>query len=499
MSHNPYADIGRGRNHDAADDDDGAQIGMSPTSAYVYSLLTAYNVPTGAAHVLSDKHTLAFLLSFVASLGTFLGGVVVLFLVHAIGLSPGNRAHSAATSRLIGVLQAFSAGVMLYMTFIDLVPESIEAIGSRETMVWFFAGVAVFGVLETVVLPDEAHEAHGHSHGGAKDATEEKEKETKGSSSKKKGAGKVEKQGGNKKAGSRKDDDEKEEDEDEGADENEPLAVGDSTTDITSEEGKRQLMRTSLITFYALLLHNMPEGLGVYLSALSDVKLGLQLAVAICLHNIPEGMAVAIPLFAAQASSSRVLFLTLLNGLAEPAGVIVGALLLGPWLTPATLSRCLAGVAGIMCCISLHELYPTALRYAGQARSTLALFAGMLVVFLALETVTEFFGHAHAHGGGGHGNVEDDHGHGHAHAHGSGQGHSHGGAREAEPVLKPVVKMGPVSGIFVGKDAGSHGHGHAHAHGGHDHGHGHAHAHGGHGHAHGSHGHAHGAHGHAHH
>lgn len=39
--------------------------------------------------------------------------------------------------------------------------------------------------------------------------------------------------------------------------------------------------------------------MGVYISALSNFRLGLQLAVAIMLHNIPEGMACAIPLWAA--------------------------------------------------------------------------------------------------------------------------------------------------------------------------------------------------------
>ena len=49
---------------------------------------------------------------------------------------------------------------------------------------------------------------------------------------------------------------------------------------------KDQMKRTSLITFLAMGLHNLPEGLGVYLSALSDTKLGLQLAIGIMLHNV---------------------------------------------------------------------------------------------------------------------------------------------------------------------------------------------------------------------
>lgn len=89
-----------------------------------------------------------------------------------------------------------------------------------------------------------------------------------------------------------------------------------------------QLMRTSLITFVAMALHNLPEGLGVYLSSLNSPKMGIQLAVAIMLHNIPEGMAVAIPLYVATSSTPKVLYWTFINGLAEPIGVLLGGALL---------------------------------------------------------------------------------------------------------------------------------------------------------------------------
>lgn len=129
-----------------------------------------------------------------------------------------------------------------------------------------------------------------------------------------------------------------------------PKENGKSTISVE----KQKMKRTSLITFLAMGLHNLPEGLGVYLSALSDTKLGLQLAIGIMLHNIPEGMAVAIPLYGATHSYSSVLFWTFLNGLAEPAGVIIGGSLLYPYLSHELLSRCLAMVGGMMMCVSIQ-------------------------------------------------------------------------------------------------------------------------------------------------
>ncbi|KAJ3137652.1 hypothetical protein HK100_000496 [Physocladia obscura] len=351
--------------------------GRMAINEVVFALLSK-TLSGETATALSDTRVVAFVLSVIASLGTFLGGLVTLFLVRVIGI--GGDGTSGTSGTLVGVLQAFSAGVMLYMTFMDLVPEASAEIGSRETMLYFFVGVGIFGLLEAVFL-DDSH-SHADTHDNLHDHILEKSSSQPPKKSKKSRSRSPSKTKQTIKADKHE------------------------TVDITSEKGKKQLLRT--------------KGLGVYLSALSDARLGLQLAIAICLHNIPlmqEGMAVAIPLYAAGGSSFYVLGMTFANGLgeatfmhqmtsiqlkrttktAEPIGVIIGVAFFGSYLTPSVLSRSLAVVGGIMCCISIHELQPTAIRYAGQSRASASLFAGMFVVFCALEAVTEYFGHPHSH------------------------------------------------------------------------------------------------------
>lgn len=108
-------------------------------------------------------------------------------------------------------------------------------------------------------------------------------------------------------------------------------------------------------------------------------------------------MAVAIPLYASTGSIFQVLFWTFLNGLAEPAGVLLGGIALAPYLDTYILSKCLALVSGIMFCISLHELYPMAIKYSGKNLASFALFAGMAICWAALEVVEVYFGHGHVH------------------------------------------------------------------------------------------------------
>ncbi|TPX35675.1 hypothetical protein SmJEL517_g01924 [Synchytrium microbalum] len=294
-------------------------------------------------------------------MGTFLGGLLTIIMVRYVPAG-------ASTNNLLGVLQAFSAGVMLYMTFIDLLPEAKESVGGRECMLWFFGGVVVFGVLETLILPAaEGGDHHNHAVNGDSHHVEHVETTTI------KTPETTRKRRSNATAASPT-----------------PTRARKPAAPVANERQateRKQLLRTSLVTFVAMGLHNLPEGLSVYLGALADPRLGLQLAAAICLHNIPEGMAVAIPLWAATKSNYHVLYMTLINGLMEPLGVLLGGFFLKNYLTQSLLSKSLAAVAGIMACISIHELFPTAVTYAGKERASFALFLGMAVCFVALEGV----------------------------------------------------------------------------------------------------------------
>lgn len=158
-----------------------------------------------------------------------------------------------------------------------------------------------------------------------------------------------------------------------------------------SSKSLKELQRASLITFIAMAAHNVPEGLGVFFSALSNYKLGAKIAVSICLHNLPEGMALGIPIWAATRSVSRVLWLTFLNGLAEPIGVLIGGFLLKDSLNEAILCKILAGVGGMMACISMVELYPAGIRFSSKTRASIAFFVGMALTFVALELVASSF------------------------------------------------------------------------------------------------------------
>lgn len=62
-------------------------------------------------------------------------------------------------------------------------------------------------------------------------------------------------------------------------------------------ESKSKTKHAALLTAIAISAHNFPEGLSVFVTSLEDVKMGAAIAFAITLHNIPEGISVALPIY----------------------------------------------------------------------------------------------------------------------------------------------------------------------------------------------------------
>lgn len=67
-------------------------------------------------------------------------------------------------------------------------------------------------------------------------------------------------------------------------------------------EEKARLSKLGAMTAVAIALHNLPEGLATFLATVADPSVGIALGVAIAVHNIPEGVCVAMPIYYATGS-----------------------------------------------------------------------------------------------------------------------------------------------------------------------------------------------------
>lgn len=145
-----------------------------------------------------------------------------------------------------------------------------------------------------------------------------------------------------------------------------------------------KLMRTGTFTAIAIAVHNFPEGLATFISALQSPALAIPIVVAIAIHNIPEGIAVSVPIYYATGSKKKAFMYSFVSGLAEPVGALVGWLILMPFMNDIIFGIIFAAVGGIMVFISFDELLPAAREYGEHHLSLYGLIAGMVVMAISL-------------------------------------------------------------------------------------------------------------------
>jgi zinc transporter, ZIP family len=239
--------------------------------------------------------------------------------------------------RFLGLAMGFSAGVMLYVSFQEILPKAEAAVAraySPDDARWmttlaFFVGIAAIALIDLLVpAPKNPHEVRAPD-----DLSQLK-----------------------------------------------PRGDARALAPVSS----RHMLRTGVFTALAISIHNFPEGLVTFLTALEDLQLGMTLAVAIALHNIPEGISVAVPIYYASGSRSRAFGFSMLSGLSEPVGAVVGYLVLLTFFDIQITGLLFAGVAGVMVYISLDELLPAAHRYGREHDALIGVLAGMAVMALSL-------------------------------------------------------------------------------------------------------------------
>ncbi|MBK5942044.1 zinc transporter ZupT [Halochromatium roseum] len=286
----------------------------------------------------------ALLLTLLAGLATAIGSVIAFFAPRA-------------NIRFLGVALGFSAGVMIYVSFVELLPSGVDALEEISSAPQTIAVVALFvGMLLVAVIdrsvplgynPHEMRSPNTLDSPGTRSSPG-----TQGPSSSGVNA----------------------------------EASGNAETDSKGNEavGAEPLMNVGLLTAAVITLHNLPEGLATLLTSMQDIHLGIPVALAVGIHNIPEGIAVSVPVYYATGSRWQAFGWSALSGLSEPIGALLGLLLLSGFWSQALLGLSLAAVAGIMIFISFDVLLPSAETYGEHHPTVYALVAGMAVMALSL-------------------------------------------------------------------------------------------------------------------
>ena len=288
----------------------------------------------------------AFTITLFAGLSTGVGSILAFF------------SKKTNTKFLSGAL-GFSAGVMIYVSLVEIFVKANDSLqdvlgastGYQVTTLSFFIGIALIALIDFLVPSFEnPHEAH-----------------------------RIEEIDCNQKASTTQEDEIAQKPDSE-------LKNVKSISDKAEKTlpPQKALLRMGLFSALAIAIHNFPEGLATFTGALKDPALGISIAVAIAIHNIPEGIAVSVPIYHSTGSRKKAFGLSVLSGLSEPVGALVGYVLLYNFFNDMIFGILFAMVAGIMVYISLDELLPTAEEYGEHHIAILGVIAGMIVMAISL-------------------------------------------------------------------------------------------------------------------
>lgn len=153
---------------------------------------------------------------------------------------------------------------------------------------------------------------------------------------------------------------------------------------VQENKESSKLMRLGIFSIIVIAIHNFPEGMATFITAMEDPQTGYSIAMAVAIHNIPEGIMVAIPIFYATHKKGKAIGNAFLSGVAEPIGGILGYFLLAQFFENSMSGIMLGVVAGIMTYISLDELLPTAEKYGEHHTAIIGVIAGMAVMAISI-------------------------------------------------------------------------------------------------------------------
>lgn len=265
--------------------------------------------------MLGSNFLIAFGLTLFAGLSTGIGSALAFFT-------------KRTSPKFLATSLGFSAGVMIYVSFVEIIDKARDSLiegsnyvmGHWLTVIAFFSGIALIGLIDKIVPSYEnPHEVK---------------------------------------------------------------KIKDMETPQPTENNN--LLRMGLFSALAIAIHNFPEGLATFTAAINEPSMGIAIAVAIAIHNIPEGIAVSVPIYFATGDRKKAFIYSFLSGVSEPLGALIGYLILRPFMGPMVFGYVFASVAGIMVYISLDELLPTAREYGEHHLSIIGLIAGMAVMAVSL-------------------------------------------------------------------------------------------------------------------
>lgn len=306
---------------------------------------------------------------------------------------------------LIPISLGFSGGVIVYLTFMNLIPEGIELLHhangqESQAMAHFYATLCIIGgLLMSLSIEMVVPHDHGHHHPAV--AAEPQvissiELEDRYESPRL--------EHGRESIHSKA-----------------PISSISAIESKNTKQRRMSLPRVSYSVAIALILHHLPEGMAAFISLYYDLEFGILVSFALAIHDLPSGVCIALPTYLATGSKLKPFLLCLLAAFAYFLGGMLGWVIIvfaTDQFVDSFVGVMFGITSGVMLYVAFVEILPTAIVAAnrsrevesvpngedghhdhGQSRVYLATIVGIFLGFLVMDVgnilLEESGGHSH--------------------------------------------------------------------------------------------------------
>ena len=143
------------------------------------------------------------------------------------------------------------------------------------------------------------------------------------------------------------------------------------------------MMHIGLISSIALVLHNLIEGMALYLTTLEDLKIGILMVIGIGLHNIPLGIIITSAFYKGNNNKVKTFFISLGIALSTFVGGLIMLLLQNKMFNDYITGILICLTLGMILYIAIFELLPQMFCKKDKKINIVGIITGIIILLIS--------------------------------------------------------------------------------------------------------------------
>mgnify|MGYP005781830123 CR=1 FL=1 len=153
---------------------------------------------------------------------------------------------------------------------------------------------------------------------------------------------------------------------------------------MTKKEARKNIKHIGFLTTIALIIHNIVEGMAIYLATLNDLNLGIMMSIGVGLHNIPLGIIITSTLYMSDEKASKYILCIGSLFISSFLGGLIPYILNISTVNDTIIGSLLSLTLGMLLYIIIFELWPKILKTTNKKVTIIGLISGIILLLIGI-------------------------------------------------------------------------------------------------------------------